>query len=88
MAIILPGELSLTIEEHFVKKFKLFLTIICLDFFSNLLILFTTANDEPFLKASFKNKFPSFFFPFIAKKISFFFISLELIDAFRIFFFY
>ena len=38
-----------------------------------------------FLNASLINKFPSLFFPLIAKKISFFLISLELIDALLIF---
>ena len=46
-----------------------------------LLILFTTAIDALFLNACFTNLFPSFFFPLIAKKISFFFTSLELILA-------
>ena len=38
-------------------------------------------NDAFFLKASSTNLFPLFFFPLIAKKISSFFISLELILA-------
>ena len=38
--------------------------------------------DAFLLKASLINLFPSFFFPLIAKKISPFFISLELICAF------
>ena len=41
--------------------------------------------DAPFLKASLTNKLPSLFLPLIAKKISFFLISLELIDALLIF---
>ena len=54
IAIILPNEFSLTILEVFVKKFRVLLTLICLDFFSDLLILFTIANDDFFLKAYFK----------------------------------
>jgi len=45
-------------------------------------ILLTTAIDAFFLKASLINLLPSFIFPLIAKKISFFFISFELILAF------
>ena len=41
----------------------------------------TTAIDAFFLKASLINLLPSFFFPLIAKKMSSFFISLELILA-------
>ena len=41
----------------------------------------TIAIDAFFLKASLINLLPSFFFPLIAKKMSFFFISLELILA-------
>ena len=41
--------------------------------------------DAPLAKASLTNKLPSLFFPLIAKKISIFLISLELIDAFLIF---
>jgi len=44
--------------------------------------LLTTAIDAFFLKASLTNLLPSFFTPLIAKKISSFFISLELILAF------
>ena len=39
---------------------------------------------EPFLIAAWTNLFPSNLFPFIAKKISFFLISLELIETFLI----
>ena len=41
IAIILANEFSLTLLEVFVKKLKVLLTLICLDFFSDLLILFT-----------------------------------------------
>ena len=37
--------------------------------------------DAFFLRASSANLFPSIFFPLIPKKILFFFISFELIDA-------
>ena len=56
-----------------------FFTLICLDTFLNLLNLLTIAKDAPLLKASFTNKFPFLFLPFIAKNISFFLISLEFI---------
>ena len=82
--IILPFVLSLKIEEAFVKNFRVFFTLISL---SLLLDLLTTAIDAPLLKASFINRLPSLFFPLIAKNISFFFISFELIEAFLIFVF-
>ena len=39
------------------------------------------AKDAPLASASLTNKLPSLFLPLIAKKILFFLISLELIDA-------
>ena len=59
-----------------------FLTFIWREIFISFSILLTTAIDAFFLKASLINWLPSFFFPLIAKKTSFFFISLELILAF------
>ena len=53
IAIIFPNEFFLTIAEVFVKKFKLLATLICFELFIDLLILFTIANEAPFLKASF-----------------------------------
>ena len=47
-------------------------------FFFNLSVI---TRDALFLNASLINKFPSLFFPLIAKKISFLLISFELIDA-------
>ncbi len=85
IAIILDKEFCLIISEVFVRKASVFSTFICLFLFLDLSILFTTAKDAPLLKASPINLFPSLFFPLIAKKISFFFISFELIDAFLIF---
>ena len=67
--------------ETFVKVFKLSFTKNCLDLIKDLSYLFTTAKVAPFFKASLTKKFPSFFFPFIAKKMSFFLTSLELILA-------
>ena len=40
-----------------------------------------TTMDAPFLIASKIKEFPSLFLPFIAKKISFFLMSLEFIEA-------
>ena len=74
-------------EDIFVKNFKVFFTLICLEGFLNLFTLLTIAKDAPLLKASFTNKFPFFFFPWIAKNISFFFIFFEFIEAFLIFVF-
>ena len=69
-------------EDAFVKNFKVsFTTIFFLDFFC----LLTIARDAPLAKASLTNKLPSLFSPLIAKKILFFLISLELIDALLIF---
>ena len=62
-----------------VKNFRVsFTTIFLFDFF----LLFTIAKDAPLRKASLINKLPLLFLPLIAKKILFFLISLELIDAF------
>ena len=46
-----------------------------------LLNLSDTIIDAPFLIASETNELPSLFFPFIAKKISFFLIFFELMEA-------
>ena len=81
IAMILLVLLSLNNEEAFVKNFKVFFTLICLGVFFK---LSTIAKDAPLLKASCTNKFPFLFFPLIAKKISFFLISFELIEAFLI----
>ena len=79
IAIILLSLFSLKIEDASVKNFKVSLVLICFLSFLNLSV---TASEAPFLKASLINKFPSLFFPLIAKKISFLLISLELIEAF------
>ena len=84
IAIILLEVLSLTIEEDFVKNFNVSFTLICFGFFLKLL---TIAIDAPLLNASFINKFPFLFLPLIAKKISCFLISFELIEALLIFVF-
>ena len=84
IAMILLDVFSLIIEEALVKNFREFFTLICLGLLLNLL---TTAKDAPLLKASFVNRLLSFFLPLTAKKTSFFFISLELIDALLIFVF-
>ena len=83
IAITFAFEAILILVEILVKDFKLSLTNNCFDLLANRSILFTTANEAPFLNDSLTKRFPSFFFPLIAKKISFFFISFELIDAFR-----
>ena len=80
--MILLFVLSLNNEEDSVKNLRVFFTLICFVFCLSLL---TIAKEAPFLKASFTNKFPSLFFPLIAKKISFFLISFELIEALLIF---
>jgi len=79
IAIILLKEFSRIIEDVSVKNFKVFPTLICLEIFFGLFSLLTIAKDAPLLKASLTNKFPFLFFPFIAKNISFFFISFEFI---------
>ena len=87
IAITLEEEFVLIILDILVNKSKEFFTFICLLKFFLLLILFTIAKDAPLFKASFTNLLPSLFFPFIAKKRSFFLISFELIDPFLIFVF-
>ena len=47
--------------------------------------MLTIANDAFFFRTSFTYKFPSFLFPLIAKKISFFLIVFEFIETFLIF---
>ena len=59
IAMIFEDEFVLIISEVFVKKFKVFFTLICLLLFFDLLILFTIAKHAPLLKASFTNLFPS-----------------------------
>ena len=55
--------------------------MICLFVWDFFWTWFTTAMEALFLNACFTNLFPSFFFPLIAKKASFFFTSCELILA-------
>ena len=71
IAIMFVSILFLKIFETFVKNFKVFFTLICRLLLNLFCILFTTANEAFLLKDWVTNLFPSFFFPLIAKKISF-----------------
>jgi hypothetical protein len=62
------------------KKFRELLTLICLEDEYFLFTRFTTAKLDFFFKASATNLFPSTLLPWIAKKTSFFFIILELME--------
>ena len=77
-------EIFLTSLDAFVKTLKVLFILTFLDLL-NVPNLFTIAKEAPFLIASSANLLPSFFGPLIAKKISFFFIFLEFIDALFIF---
>ena len=81
IAIIVPWKLSLTNFDRSVKHSKVLDTFICFFRLRLFWYLFTIAKDAPLLIEFFKKKLPSFFFPLIAKNISFFFNVLELIDA-------
>ena len=72
IAIIFAFIFSLKIEEHLVRKFKVFPTSICLDLKDFLSFLLTIAKLDFLLKASEMKLFPSNFFPLIAKKYHFF----------------
>ena len=81
IAIIFVSILFLKVFEISVKNFKVFFTLICRLLFNLFWILFTTANDAFLLNACETYLLPSFFFPLIAKKISFLVTSWELILA-------
>ena len=80
IAIILVLKFFLKIFEASVKNFNVSFTFIWRLISKLFWTLETIANDALFLKDCFIKLFPSFFFPFIAKKISFF-TSLEFILA-------
>ena len=82
--IIFASIFSLNSEEHLLKKSRVLSTLICLESEYFLFNRFTIAKLDFFLKTSDKNLFPSVFLPFIAKKISFFFIVFEFIEIFLI----
>ena len=79
IATIFVFILFLNVFEHSVRNFNVFLTLICRFIFNFFWILLTTDADALFLKDCVTKSFPSFFFPFIAKKISPLLTSLELI---------
>ena len=81
IAIILVFIFFLKIIELLVKNFKESLTLTWRVVLFFLLILLTMVNEAFFFYACSINLLPSFFLPLIAKKISFFLISLELILA-------
>ena len=72
IAIMLVLIFFLYTFETFVKNFKVFLTFICRLTSRLFWILFTIANDAFFLNDCETKLFPSFTFPLIAKKTSFF----------------
>ena len=82
IAIIFVFIFSLYSSELLVNNLRESLLLIWREIFNFFSILLTTTTDAFFLKASLIYLLPSFFFPLIAKKISFFFISFELILAF------
>ena len=71
----------LKVFEISVKNFKVSLTLIWRLLFNLFWILFTTARDAFLLNDCETYLLPSFFFPLIAKKISFLVTSWELILA-------
>jgi len=81
IAIIFVSILFLKVFEIPVKNFRVSLTLIWRFLFNLFWILFTTANDAFLFNDCATYLLPSFFFPLIAKKISFLVTSLELILA-------
>ena len=73
--------ISFAISENVFKGLFTYISFLNLFFF----LFWLIEIDAPLLKACLTNLFPSKFFPLMPKKILFFFVNLESIDALLIF---